>query len=154
MYKKATRHLLLCAMCLGLCHCGDEEPVAETPAPDTPVQPEPAEQPTPPAAEEQAPLTPEQRYNGGADAPADAHAAIAWYQEFAEAGITDAHYKMGMCYYNTRSIRMNFVKAVECFRAAAEQGHPEACAKLAECYELGVGMEADAAEAAKWKNKQ
>ena len=73
--------------------------------------------------------------------------------EFAEAGIADASFKLGNCYYNTRSIPMNFVKAVQHYRAAAEQGHPEAFAKLAECYEWGVGVEANAEEAAKWKNK-
>ncbi len=106
--------------------------------------------PMPPKATES---TPEERYNNGAGAPAEPEAAIAWYTEYAEAGVTDAYYKLGMCYYNTRSIPMNFVKAVEHFRLAAEQGHPEACAKLAECYEWGVGVETDPVEAAKWRSE-
>ena len=149
---------MLGAMSLCLSNCGDEEQQA-APATDaaqasatetaTPTQTEaPEAAPEQPEQPEQAP---EQRYNNGEGAPTEPEAAIAWYTEFAEAGIADASYKLGKCYYETRSIPMNFVKAVEHFRAAAEQGHPEARAKLAECYELGVGVEADAEEAAKWK---
>lgn len=95
--------------------------------------------------------SPEERYNHGAGAPTDPVAAIEWYTEFSEAGIVDATYRLGMCYYAARSIPMNFVKAVEQLRKAAEAGHKEAAAKLAECYEWGVGVEADPAEAARWR---
>lgn len=157
---------ILLSLCLS--NCGDEEtttqtqpdaaptetapPVAESPA----TPPDETATPPAPAVEEPAPApepTPEERYNNGEAAPTEPEAAIAWYTEFAEAGIADASYKLGMCYYNTRSIPMNFVKAVEHLRAAAEQGHPAACAKLAECYEWGVGVEANPEEAAKWKQQ-
>lgn len=120
-------------------------PAADTPAP---TDPEPAPAPEPEPAPEP---TPEERYNNGADAPTDPVAAIDWYTEYAEAGIVDASYKLGMSYYAARSVPMNFVKAVEHLRTAAEQGHREAAIKLAECYEWGVGVEADPAEAAKWR---
>lgn len=150
---------------LGFClsNCGEEEqqqppvtdtaqvtePLSEPPAPEAKQDTE--EKNAPAVVPEEPQLTPEQRYNNGEEAPVEVEAAIAWYTEFAEAGIADASYKLGKCYYDTRSIPMNFVKAVEHFRAAAEKGHPEARAKLAECYELGVGVEADPDEAAKWK---
>ncbi len=119
---------------------------ATTPSADTPATPEPE-----PAPEPEPEPTPEERYNNGADAPSDPVAAIDWYTEYAEAGIVDASYKLGMSYYAARSVPMNFVKAVEHLRTAAEQGHREAAIKLAECYEWGVGVEADPAEAAKWR---
>ncbi len=153
-FSTTVRHFIyqllsfFCCLLL-LCGCSDEE---QSPAPppgaEQPQTIEPAV-----AAVPATPLSPEQRYNGGADAPAEPHAAIAWYTEFAQAGIADASYKLGMCYYNTRAIPRNFIKAVEHLHTAAQQGHPEACAKLAECYEQGIGVEANPAEAAKWKNK-
>lgn len=156
---------LFLAVLLSLClsNCGEEETTQPAQAPDptettTPAAPaveiqEPASSPAPTPVPEPAP-TPEERYNNGTGAPTEPEAAIAWYTEFAEAGIADASYKLGMCYYNTRSIPMNFVKAAEHLRAAAEQGHPEARAKLAECYEWGVGVEANPEEAAKWKSSE
>ena len=102
-------------------------------------------------AEEPA-ASPEERYNNGEGAPADAKQAISWYKEFAEAGIADAQYKLAECYFNTRSEPLNFVKAVEQYRAAAEQGNADACRKLAECYKLGLGVEANEEEAAKWES--
>lgn len=95
--------------------------------------------------------TPDERYNNGADAPTEPAKAIAWYKEFSALGIVDATYRLGLSYYNARSIPLNFVKAVEAFKKAAEQGHQEAAAKLAECYEWGVGVDASAEEAAKWR---
>lgn len=166
--KPITRFTLATITCL-LASCGQEEgkdtaaptgeqPVAaqpETPAPaaDTPAEqptpePEPAPEPEPEPAPEP---TPEERYNNGAGAPTDPVAAVEWYTEFSEAGIVDATYRLGMSYYAARSLPMNFVKAVEYLRQAAEQGHTEAAIKLAECYEWGVGVEADPTEAAKWR---
>lgn len=125
-----------------LVSCGDgESPTSPAPAEQAATQ-EPALPPEP---------TAEERYNNGAGAPSDPHEAIAWYTEFANEGVADASYRIGMCYYNNRTIPMNFVKAVEHLRKAAEQGHPEAKTKLAECYEWGVGVEADPAEATKWR---
>ena len=95
--------------------------------------------------------TPEERYNNGANAPSEPIAAIAWHKEFSDQGIVDATYQLGLSYYNARSIPLNFEKAVEAFKKAAEQGHQEAAAKLAECYEWGVGVDASAEEAAKWR---
>lgn len=60
--------------------------------------------------EEEPAAGPEERYNNGEGAPTDAKAAIAWYKEFAEAGIADAQYKLAECYFNTRSEPLNFVE--------------------------------------------
>ena len=104
-----------------------------------------------PLPEPEPELTPEERYNNGVNAPSDSKAAIAWYKEFSDMGVVDATYRLGMCYYSTRSIPMNFVKAVEMFQKAAEQGHQDAAIKLSECYEWGVGVDANEAEAARWR---
>lgn len=141
------------ALALLFASCGQEEQQAP-PAAAASDSAAPASEvaPTPPAEPAPAPEpTPEELYNNGSGAPTDPVEAIAWYTEYAEAGVPDAAYRLGMCYYAARSVPMNFVKAVEQLRVAAEKGHPEAAAKLAECYEWGVGVEADPAEAAKWR---
>lgn len=161
LIMNTTTSKLFLAALLSLClsNCGEDETTQPAPAPaptetTTPAAPAVEKQEPAPAPAPAPEPTPEERYNNGAGAPAEPEAAIAWYTEFAEAGIADASYKLGMCYYNTRSVPMNFVKAAEHLRAAAEQGHPEARAKLAECYEWGVGVEANPEEAAKWKSSE
>ena len=37
------------------------------------------------------------------------------------------------------------------YRAAAEQGHTEACRKLAMCYQMGIGTEVSEQESMKWQ---
>lgn len=153
-----SQKLIMCSV-LSLClnNCGDEEttqppqdtsPIeTNTPAADTSSIP-PAPTPEPEPAPEP---TPEERYNNGAGAPVDPVEAIGWFTEFSELGVVDATYRLGMSYYAARALPMNFVKAVEYLRQAAEKGHREAAIKLAECYEWGVGVPADATEAAKWR---
>lgn len=155
-----SQKLIICSV-LSLClnNCGDEEttqppqdtsPIeTNTPAADaSSIPPAPTPEPEPEPAPEP---TPEERYNNGAGAPVDSVEAIEWFTEFSELGVVDATYRLGMSYYAARSLPMNFVKAVEYLRQAAEKGHREAAIKLAECYEWGVGVPADATEAAKWR---
>ena len=49
--------------------------------------------------------------------------------------------------------QINYVKAVEWFRKAAEQGNDVAQYNLAMCYERGEGVVKDLAEAVKWYRK-
>lgn len=156
---KIMKRYVFLALSFLIASCGQEketESVLPKVEETTVAEPTPAAVQTPVSEPEPKPVsapesTPEERYNNGSGAPTDPVEAIAWYTEYAEAGVPDASYRLGMCYYAARSVPMNFVKAVEQLRVAAEKGHSEAAAKLAECYEWGVGVEAAPAEAAKWR---
>lgn len=47
----------------------------------------------------------------------------------------------------------NYIKAVEYFQKAAEQGHTEAQLNLGYCYDKGYGVAQNYTEAAKWYHK-
>ena len=62
--------------------------------------------------------------------------------------------KLGNDYYfGVNGKQINYVKAVEWFRKAAEQGNDVAQYNLAMCYERGEGVVKDLAEAVKWFRK-
>ena len=62
--------------------------------------------------------------------------------------------KLGNDYYfGVNGKQINYVKAVEWFRKAAEQGNDVAQYNLAMCYERGEGVVKDLAEAVKWYRK-
>ena len=58
-------------------------------------------------------------------------------------------YNIGIDYYDKK----DYVKAVEYFRKAAEQGHARAQFYLGYCYNAGQGVAKDYAEAVKWYRK-
>lgn len=63
----------------------------------------------------------------------------------------DDLYREGEDYYFGNNGReQNYAEAVECYRRAAEQGHPEAQYSLAFCFEKGEGLTANATKAAQW----
>ena len=57
---------------------------------------------------------------------------------------------MGECYKNDEGVCRDFVKAVEYYRKAAEQGYMEAQYELGRCYEIGLGLPSDRYQASKW----
>ena len=61
----------------------------------------------------------------------------------------DSLYQEGEKYYNSQ----NYIKAVECFRKAAGQGHANAQNYLGVMYENGCGVAQDYVEAVKWYRK-
>ena len=51
----------------------------------------------------------------------------------ANQGDANAQYRLGICYFNGKGVRRNFVKAATWFRKAAEQGHDRAKYQLWWC---------------------
>ena len=57
--------------------------------------------------------------------------------------------RRGVQYY----LEKDYVQAIKCFRAAAEQGHAVAQYNLGTCYQEGKGVTQNYAEAVKWIRK-
>jgi len=69
---------------------------------------------------------------------------VAWLQKAAGQGCDVAMYKLGMVYFDgTKSIPIDYKKAVEWFRKAKEAGHTGAVLYIAAAYEGGRGVMRD-----------
>lgn len=70
-------------------------------------------------------------------------------------GVTDANtqFEMGKHYETGEGVEMDAIKAAQCYRRAAEQGHAAAQFHLGRCYYYGKGVITNLAEAAKWHKK-
>ncbi|KAG9298447.1 hypothetical protein G9A89_008711, partial [Geosiphon pyriformis] len=66
--------------------------------------------------------------------------AFKLYSKAAEAGDTQAQYKLGLCYENGWGITKNLEKAFKLYSKAAEAGDTQAQYKLGLCYENGWGI--------------
>ena len=72
---------------------------------------------------------------------------------FRDAGaLRDANglYNMGTCYARGLGVDQDDKRAYECFKLAADQGHPQAINNLGWCHLKGKGVKEDHTEAAKW----
>lgn len=80
----------------------------------------------------------------------DYAAALAEWQELADAGDMDASYGMGLLYGNGFGVEMNDELALKYYGAAAEQGHADAQFNLAVMHQNGWGVPASDATANEW----
>lgn len=71
----------------------------------------------------------------------------------ADVNDANAQFEMGKRFANGDGVETNVVKAVQCYRRAAELGLADAQYVLGLCYDVGNCVENDAAEAAKWHRK-
>lgn len=63
---------------------------------------------------------------------------------------------VGDCYFKGNGVKQNYTKSLEYYKRAANLNIREsayAMRKIAECYENGLGVEVDTAEAKKWENE-
>ena len=78
--------------------------------------------------------------------------AVKWYRASAEQGHAAGYFGLGEMYAKGEGVEEDDTKALEYFTRAAENGHTQAMAVLISAYEKGeLGAEADAAEAARWR---
>lgn len=80
------------------------------------------------------------------------------YRWLAHKGDAKAQRELALHFYNGYRqddiyVRPDYVKAIEWFRKAAEQGDIKAQGHLADCYVLGKGARENYNEAAKWQQK-
>ena len=80
---------------------------------------------------------------------------LAWLKAAFQLGNdVDAAYETAIIYeYGHHQVHVDVVAAAEWFQEAAEQGHVEAMAELALCYELGCGLEQNDEMALDWYTK-
>lgn len=84
----------------------------------------------------------ERFYAEGRGVPAGA-AAVQWYREGAEVGISHAQYRLGLLYARGEHVARNDTEALVWLRRAAEQGHADARREAAAAhFRLGQYMEA------------
>ena len=69
---------------------------------------------------------------------------------FAEQGVAEAQFNLGLMYYNGQGVRQDYAEAVRWYRKAAEQGVAETQNNLGAMYAIGQGVRQDYAEAVKW----
>ena len=72
---------------------------------------------------------------------------------FAEQGVAEAQFNLGLMYYNGQGVRQDYAEAVRWYRQAAEQGNAEAQNNLGTMYAIGQGVRQDYAEAVRWYRK-
>ena len=80
----------------------------------------------------------------------DYAAAIAEWQELADAGNASAAYGMGLLYGNGFGVDMDDALAIKYYGIAAEQGHADAQFNLAVMYQNGWGVPPDETKANEW----
>jgi TPR repeat protein len=68
-------------------------------------------------------------------------------------GDTNALFALGVCHYEGRGMPRDYTKAAECFRKAAETGHPQSQVCLGICLLEGRGVTANPGEAVEWFRK-
>lgn len=77
--------------------------------------------------------------------------------DLAYAAYTDAraaaNYWLGEEYYDGAGTEPDYMRATECYRKAADQGHPEAQTSLGFLYENGSGVTRDDVQAVMWYRK-
>lgn len=76
-------------------------------------------------------------------APKDPKKRIEWLEKYALCGVTEAQFLLGLCYYDGSGHSVDYVRAVECFREAAEKDNREALYYLGYCLAKGLGCEKD-----------
>lgn len=86
----------------------------------------------------------------GVDLPADAAAAMSWFNRAAQQHDIMALNMVGRCYDLGWGVGIDKVRAAECYRVAAERGLPHAMYNYATLLTLGEGVEEDRASALEW----
>ena len=71
------------------------------------------------------------------------HSFRLWSLAAASAHLSTAQHNLGACFFEGKGTARDFSKAVECYRAAADQGNAGALRALALCYRDGCGVPAD-----------
>lgn len=91
-------------------------------------------------------------YDAGVEAytAGDYAAALAEWQESAEAGDPESQFGMGLIYESGRGVGRDYRTAVTWYRQAAEQNHAPAQFNLGHLLRLGAGVEPDMEEAVRW----
>ena len=87
----------------------------------------------------------------GAGVDRDAPKGVELLRDSADSGDPEAACCLGMYYYS--SDERDYVRAAQYFRRAAEAGNAEAQFRLGYCLTEGLGVDADAGEAAAWFEK-
>ncbi|HBM13419.1 MAG TPA: hypothetical protein DD390_12050, partial [Rhodospirillaceae bacterium] len=83
----------------------------------------------------------------------DTRAALTWFGKAADQGFAPAQYQLGLCHDLGKVGWDDPVTAARLYTLAAEQGHENAQHRLGGLYSDGFGVEVDADEAAKWRDK-
>lgn len=90
----------------------------------------------------------------GADGDTDVTDGLDWLRKASEAGETQAWYLLGVVYANEMGVELDFEKAIGYWRQGAEAGDADCQTSMGMVYQAGdripSGIEADAAEAARW----
>jgi len=90
-------------------------------------------------------------YASGDGIAVDKNLALHWYQVAADSGDADAGY---LIWAELRSENLlSLAQSLQWLRRSAAMGNEEAAAELAECYELGVGVEKNIGKAIEWSEK-
>jgi len=76
-----------------------------------------------------------------------------WLKKAADAGISDAAYKLGWSYKNRNGGQSGDMGAIYWYTKAAAAGHPYAQYNLGLCFKNGTGVKQDYAEAVRWIKK-
>ena len=130
---------------------GQELPAEETTAAESPAEPkkqssEEAEKPgtaeTQAAAEKQA-----EAEAGETEKPAEVETEEPERRAFSD---REKLYEEGMKYLTGADAEPDPVKAFECFKQSANQGYTKAQYQLCVCYDEGIGVRKNIAEAARW----
>lgn len=72
------------------------------------------------------------------------------FRKAAEAGLPEAQFQLGYCYYHELGVPHDPYTAVNWFRKAAAQGNADAQKLMGYCYRFGRGVPQDKDEAARW----
>jgi hypothetical protein len=91
-------------------------------------------------------------YDAGVEAytKGDYAAAIAEWQDLAEAGDPDSQFGMALIHESGRGVGRDYREAVRWYTAAAEQGHSASQFNLGHLLRLGAGTEPDMEGAVRW----
>ena len=92
-------------------------------------------------------------YTGYYGVRQDVSKAIELYSKAADAGIPEALYKLGECYYSGIGITQDYEHAFDLFFSAARSDYPPAQYALGRCFAEGKGTPADQSAAFYWFNQ-
>lgn len=92
-------------------------------------------------------------YTGHYGVRQDVPRAIDLYRKAAEAGVSEALYKLGECYYRGIGVTQDCGQAFELFLDAAQSDYPPAQFALGRCFAEGKGTPADQSAAFYWFNQ-
>ncbi|KAJ1473146.1 hypothetical protein T484DRAFT_3371099 [Baffinella frigidus] len=79
--------------------------------------------------------------------------AVRWFAQGAEAGLSEAQFKLGAMYEHARGVPRDMFMAAEWYSEAAEQGHADAAFALGVCYARGRGIKKDHEMAVYWYSR-